>query len=80
MTCFSQCLESDELLHVYHIDKNKTVSQKDFLNLCPSLVLMLDKGSCDPHKEEETPKTKLSVVDIPPKGIVDNSMVYINII
>ncbi|KAK3099669.1 hypothetical protein FSP39_007779, partial [Pinctada imbricata] len=61
----NECLDSDQLLNVYHIEKNKSVTESDFLNLCPSLIVMLDRGACQPHLEPLHTHSSHSIMDIP---------------
>lgn len=52
-----QCLSTVELLRTYHFQTKSSIGKEDFMNLCPSLIVHLDKEECksdiEPHIHKE---------------------------
>nr|XP_022292200.1 zinc transporter ZIP10-like isoform X2 [Crassostrea virginica] len=42
----NKCLNIMELLSVYHFKSKSSIGKDDFMNLCPSLIVHLDKEEC----------------------------------
>lgn len=41
-----KCLSTVELLRTYHFQSKSSIGKEDFMNLCPSLIVHLDKEEC----------------------------------
>lgn len=48
-----QCLSTVELLRTYHFQTKSSIGKKDFMNLCPSLIVHLDKEECKSATEHD---------------------------
>ncbi|XP_062590104.1 zinc transporter ZIP10-like [Saccostrea cucullata] len=48
----SKCLNTMELMMVYHFQDKMAISKDEFMDLCPSLIVLLDKDEC---KKNMTP-------------------------
>ncbi|XP_062593489.1 zinc transporter ZIP6-like, partial [Saccostrea cucullata] len=42
----SKCLNTMELMMVYHFQDKMAISKDEFMDLCPSLIVLLDKDEC----------------------------------
>ncbi|XP_048781112.2 zinc transporter ZIP10-like [Ostrea edulis] len=42
----NKCLSTVELLKIYHFQAKKTIGKEEFMNLCPSLIVLLDQEEC----------------------------------
>lgn len=48
-----KCLSTVELLRTYHFQTKSSIGKKDFMNLCPSLIVHLDKEECKSATEHD---------------------------
>ena len=48
-----QCLTPSELLRLHGMDPNESLSQKDFISLCPSLIHEIERRICVRTEKEE---------------------------
>lgn len=62
-----QCLSTVELLRTYHFQTKSSIGKEDFMNLCPSLIVHLDKEEC---KSATEPHIHVEEVEARPLGSI----------